>query len=80
MTIDKLLGYTSAELEALDKSGKLEEILQPYLKVTRPELAEKPSSTGGRIRSMTESVSDQKRSKLERAAQIAQQFGFDDLL
>ena len=44
MTIEKLLGYTLSELEAMS-DAELDEKFKPHYQMTRPELAKKPGSS-----------------------------------
>ena len=43
MTLEKLLGYTAAQLNAMPKE-EWQKILDPYLNITRPDRAPKPAS------------------------------------
>jgi len=46
MTLEKLLGYTAAQLNAMPKE-EWQKILDPYLNITRPDRAPKPASKTG---------------------------------
>lgn len=77
MTIEALCDLKPEELKQVIDSGQLAKIAEEHgwLKITRPELAEKPKKSS--IRKIGESLSDAKQEKLKRARDIAFQFGFD---
>lgn len=72
MTIEKLLNSSSDELGKLDKK-ELYAYFDQFLKVTRPDLAEKPNKVNGKKKSMA----DEHMSKKEIAKQMALKMGID---
>jgi len=48
VTIDKLLGYTSAELRAISDADAAK-LFEPYLHITRPERAVRVESAKGGV-------------------------------
>lgn len=73
MTIEQLLGKSAAELKALTDK-ELEEYFKPYLTVTRPELAEKP--TKGQPRKEN-TYNPSLNLKKQKALEMARQLGIE---
>lgn len=64
MTLEEILGLPADELEKITDKQWLE-FIEPYLKVTRPELAEKPKQNKSRPASARESLSEQKKKRAQ---------------
>ena len=66
MTLDKLLGYSAAELTALSDEALLT-LFQPYLVYSRPDLAVKPARQSAQ-RSESSAASQMKAARAKQAA------------
>lgn len=77
MTIESLCGLDADELKLVIDSGQLAEIAKEHnwLNITRPELAPKPDKKST-VKSIVNTFSEEKKRKLQRAQEIANQFGF----
>ena len=75
MTIEELLDCDANTLEKMTDAELLKHF-EPYLKVTRPELAVKPE-TKSHARPINNFVSKEKQEKLEKARAVAKQFGLE---
>ena len=80
MTIEEILNPDTPHLvEQLEKATN-EEILQWFsesLKVTRPELAEKPTTKSTSRSVANTTITKEKQEKLQRARAVAKQFGLE---
>ena len=74
MTIEELLDCHPDDIKKMTDTELLKHF-EPYLKVTRPELAEKPA--GGTKRVSNERMSSPKNDKFNKAMAMAAQLGID---
>jgi len=75
MTINELLKCSAAELKLLTDE-ELKKHFEPMLKVTRPELAEKPKNTGKRV-TIASAENALKNAKKAMAMKMAEELGID---
>lgn len=75
MTINELLKCSAAELKTLTDE-QLKKHFEPMLKVTRPELAEKPKNTSRR-ESIASAENALKNAKKTTAMKMAEELGID---
>lgn len=74
MTLDELLGLSSAELDKIPPAT-IQAFFEPYLNVTRPERQVKETVNHRSKPSVDHSTSKEKQEKLAKARAIAEQFG-----
>lgn len=72
MTLEELLGKSASEMEALT-TQELNEFFAPYLQYTRPELANKSSST----KKPVNYAAAEKQAKKDKTNEILKQLGID---
>lgn len=74
MTLEKLLNCSAAELEKMS-DAELAKHCEPFLKITRPELAPKPDKQTAR---RVNGKDFEERAKLGKAKDILSRFGMTD--
>ena len=74
MTIEKLLNCSAAELKTFT-TAQYEAWFEPYKKITRPELAEKPKNSGSVPLSSRSNKSPSMSAKMRQVAEMAKELG-----